>query len=270
MSTETEDALAKYTPFIVEIRKRLLFLLSVLLISGSLGFIYYQRIITVILDFFNLEGVNIVSTSPFQFMNLAITSGFLTGIVIAFPVLLFTSPFQFMNLAITSGFLTGIVIAFPVLLFQVLTFLKPALHSKEYRTVVALLPVTTLLFLGGFAFGVVTMRYVVILFYQRSSELQIGNFLDISLLLSQILLTAVLMGLAFQFPIILTILMRLKVINYKMLIKKRLLVYAISLIFATLLPPTDLLSLVVLFLPLALLFELTLILNRWVLKSHIL
>ena len=114
------------------------------------------------------------------------------------------------------------------------------------------------------------MRYVVILFYQRSSELQIGNFLDISLLLSQILLTAVLMGLAFQFPIILTILMRLKVINYKMLIKKRLLVYAISLIFATLLPPTDLLSLVVLFLPLALLFELTLILNRWVLKSHIL
>jgi len=242
MSTETEDALAKYTPFIVEIRKRLLFLLSVLLISGSLGFIYYQRIITVILDFFNLEGVNIVSTSPFQFMNLAIT----------------------------SGFLTGIVIAFPVLLFQVLTFLKPALHSKEYRTVVALLPVTTLLFLGGFAFGVVTMRYVVILFYQRSSELQIGNFLDISLLLSQILLTAVLMGLAFQFPIILTILMRLKVINYKMLIKKRLLVYAISLIFATLLPPTDLLSLVVLFLPLALLFELTLILNRWVLKSHIL
>ena len=242
MSTETEDALAKYTPFIVEIRKRLLFLLSVLLISGSLGFIYYQRIITVILDFFNLEGVNIVSTSPFQFMNLAIT----------------------------SVFLTGIVIAFPVLLFQVLTFLKPALHSKEYRTVVALLPVTTLLFLGGFAFGVVTMRYVVILFYQRSSELQIGNFLDISLLLSQILLTAVLMGLAFQFPIILTILMRLKVINYKMLIKKRLLVYAISLIFATLLPPTDLLSLVVLFLPLALLFELTLILNRWVLKSHIL
>src|SRR3989338_4954279 len=242
MSTETEDALAKYTPFIVEIRKRLLFLLSVLLISGSLGFIYYQRIITVILDFFNLEGVNIVSTSPFQFMNLAIT----------------------------SGFLTGIVIAFPVLLFHVLTFLKPALHSKEYRTVVALLPVTTLLFLGGFAFGVVTMRYVVILFYQRSSELQIGNFLDISLLLSQILLTAVLMGLAFQFPIILTILMRLKVINYKMLIKKRLLVYAISLIFATLLPPTDLLSLVVLFLPLALLFELTLILNRWVLKSHIL
>ena len=64
--------------------------------------------------------------------------------------------------------------------------------------------------------------------------------------------------------------MRFKVIKYQAFAKQRLFVYALSLIFAALLPPTDLLSLVLLFLPLALLFELTLLLNKYILKSHLL
>jgi hypothetical protein len=120
----------------------------------------------------------------------------------------------------------------------------------------------------GFGFGIVVMRMVVTMFYQKSVELQIGNILDISLLLSQIMMTSTLMGAAFQFPIVLTVLIRLKVVTYHQIESKRIIAYIASLIFAILLPPTDLLSMFLLFLPLALLFELTLILNRWVLKAH--
>ena len=45
------------------------------------------------------------------------------------------------------------------------------------------------------------MRYVIVLFYKKSVELNIGNILDVSLLLSQILITSVLMGIAFQYPV---------------------------------------------------------------------
>lgn len=235
-----EDQYVKYLPLVSEIRKRLLFLLAVLIITCAIGFIYYQKIIAFCLSLFDLQGVNVV----------------------------FTSPFQFVTLAFTSAFLLATLIIFPLIVLQILSFLKPALHHKEYKMILALLPFSLVLFVSGFGFGILIMRYVIQIFYQKSQELQIGNFLDVSHLLSQILVTSILMGLAFQFPVVLTVLVRLKIIKYSFLKKQRLWAYTASAIFATLLPPTDLLSLVLLFLPLAFLFELTLLLNRWVLKAH--
>ncbi len=239
---QLQDNYNRYLPFIVEIRTRLAFLLSIFVIASILGFIYYEKIIVFTLGLFNLAGINIV----------------------------FTSPFQYVNLAISSGLLIGLVAVFPLIIFQVLSFLKPALSPKEHRTLVVLIPGGILLFAIGFSFGIFIMRYVLVLFYQKSVELEIGNLLDISRFLSQILLTSALMGLAFQFPIVLTALMRLKVLKYEDIAKQRPLAYALSLIFAAFLPPTDLLSLALLTIPLVFLFETMLLLNRFVLKSHLL
>lgn len=242
ITTDIESFSLKYSPFFSEIRKRLIFTLSIFIICAAVGFMYYENIIRFVLSIFDLKGLNIV----------------------------FTSPFQFFTLAVDSALLVGFIAILPIVIFQILSFLKPALRRSEYKAALALLPIALLLFISGFTFGVLIMKYVVIIFFQKSVELNIGNFLDISRLLSQILITAILMGTAFEFPIVLTILMRLKILKYHAIAKKRLLVYVLSLIFAALLPPTDLLSLVLLFLPLALLFELTLLLNRYVLKSHLL
>jgi len=239
---DLDSTIIKYSPFFSEIRKRLIFTLSIFIICAAVGFIYYENIVRFVLSIFDLKGLNIV----------------------------FTSPFQFFTLAVDCALLVGFMAILPIIIFQILSFLKPALRRSEYKAVLALLPITLLLFISGFTFGVLIMKYVVIIFFQKSVELNIGNFLDVTRLLSQILITAILMGVAFEFPIILTILMRLKIFKYHTIVKKRLLVYVLSLIFAAVLPPTDLLSLVLLFLPLALLFELTLLLNRYVLKSHLL
>jgi len=163
----------------------------------------------------------------------------------------------------------GIVAVLPLAIAQFLSFIRLALKPTEYKSIIALLPVSMILFVAGFSFGVLIMKYVVVIFYKKSVELDIGNFIDITLLLSQILSTSVLMGLAFQFPIAMTLMLKLKAITHSALKKKRLVFYGLSLIFAAFLPPTDILSLVLLFLPLAILFELTLLLNKHVLKSHI-
>ncbi len=230
-----------YFPFLMEVRRRLLFTFSVFLIASVLGFFYYEPIIRFVIGLINLEGVNIV----------------------------FTSPFQFVNLAISSAFLVGTVVAFPLIIFQILSFLKPALKPKEFKMIIYFLPLGMVLFIFGFIFGFFIMRYVINLFYVKSLELEIGNLLDISSLLSQILITSSLMGLAFQYPIVLTILFRLGVVKMKMVEHQRPFVYLIILIFAAFLPPTDILSLVLLSLPLAILFETTLILNRVLLKTHL-
>jgi sec-independent protein translocase protein TatC len=237
-----QDTINRYFPYLMEVRKRLLFIASLFIVAAIFGFFYYEKIITFILSFLSFKGVNIV----------------------------FTSPFQFFTLAINSGVFVGLVVIFPLFLYQLMAFLRPALHKKEYRLVVALLPLSIVLFVGGFVFGIAIMRYVVAIFYQKSVELQIGNLLDIELLLNKIVLTGVLMGLGFQFPIVMTLLMRLKVVKYKSFVKQRFFAWATAIIFAALLPPTDILSLVLLTLPLVILFEFTLILNRLVFKAQLL
>ena len=173
-----DDVANRYFPYLMEVRKRLFFVASIFLISTALGFIYYEKIITFSLSIFKLEGINIV----------------------------FTSPFQFIELSINSGLLVGLIAIFPLMIVQVMAFLKPALKKNEFRLVVSLLPLSIFLFIFGFAYGIFIMRYVLVIFYERSVALSIGNFLDVTRFLSQILVTSALMGLAFQFPVVLTIL----------------------------------------------------------------
>lgn len=233
-SRELATITGKFSPFIKEVRKRILFTLYVFTIAMFAGFFFYEKIIKFLIDLLSLKGINIV----------------------------FTSPFQFINLSISCGVATGLVVAFPVLIAQVLSFLRPALRWKEYKTVVRFLPFSMVLFLIGFTFGALIMKWQIDIFLTRSVSLGIGNVLDISRLLSTVLLTSALMGVGFQFPLVLLLLMRMGIIERQQLSKKRPWVYLGSFIFALLLPPDSILADILLTLPLIILFEFTLMLNH--------
>ncbi len=229
-----DAALEKYMPFLLEIRKRLFFTFSLFVIASIVGFIYADKIVSTLLSLFRLNGVNVV----------------------------FTSPFQFINLSFSVAFLVGVIIIFPLIIVQALSFLKPALSKNEFRAALYLLPISIGLFAGGALFGFLVTKYMVTLFYSQSLKFNVGNLLDISSLLAQLLTISILMGVAFQFPIVITVLLRLKIIKHEALVKKRLWFYAGALVFAGLLPPADIPSTVIYFLALALLYEITLILNK--------
>jgi sec-independent protein translocase protein TatC len=235
---ELQVVINKYSPFLLEIRKRLLFLVSIFAVFSVLGFVFYEKIIGLFLQIFSLQGINIV----------------------------FTSPFQFINLAFSCGFTIGLVSIFPLIIMQVISFLKPALTKKEYRLIVSFLPLSILLFLGGFAFGALVMKWQVAFFVSRSVSLGIGNMLDISNLISVIMVTSGLMGIGFQFPVVITILMHLKIVKYHLLAKQRLWIYLIAFIFAILMPIDSIIADFFLALPLVILYELTLLLNRVILR----
>jgi sec-independent protein translocase protein TatC len=232
-SSELKLLIEKYSHFLVEVRKRLLFTLIFFASAAIFGFIFYEQIIKFLIDILSLKGINIV----------------------------FTSPFQFINLAIGCGIASGLILTFPLIIIQILSFLKPALKSKEFRAITRLLPFSIILFLIGFLFGALIMKWQIEIFLKKSVSLGIGNILDISRLLNTVILTSVLMGIGFQFPIVLLLLMFIRVINRQQLSKIRLWVYLGSFIFAILLPPDSVLADILLTLPLIVLFELTLILN---------
>jgi len=233
---DTDQLINKYLPYLMEVRNRILWIVSASLVGGILGFFLYDRIIGLAISFLNIEGVNIA----------------------------FTSPFQYIELAINSAVVFGIITAFPFILAQLVSFLRPALKPPEFRLLVSLLPLAIILFVGGFIFGAVMMRYVIVIFQQSSARLGIGNILDVGSLLSAILSTSALMGIAFQFPLILTTLIYFKVVKYATVAKQRPFAYLAVFIFAMMLPPTDILTDFILAVPLVFLFELTLLLNKFI------
>lgn len=228
-----DELLSKYSPILSEIRKRIFFTALVFVSATIIGFIYYEQIIKLLIDILSLKGVNIV----------------------------FTSPFQFINLAISCGIASGLVIVFPLIIYQVLTFLKPALKNKEFKAMAGFLPFSILLFLAGFSFGVLVMKWQIELFLTKSVSLGIGNILDISRLISTVLMVSVIMGIAFQFPIIMLLLSTLGIVKYNIIARQRLWVYLSALIFIFLLPLDSLLADAMFVLPLIVLFELTLLLS---------
>lgn len=233
-SPELADLIRKFSPYLKEARKRVYFTLGVFLISTIFGFIYYDKIVRFLIRLFSLEGINIV----------------------------FTSPFQFINLAISCGIATGLITVFPLLIAQIISFLKPALKIKEFRIISRLLPYSLVLFLIGFSFGVLIMKWQIDIFIESAKNLGIGNALDISNLLTTVLMTSTIMGIAFEFPILLLLLMQINLISAKQLSAKRPWIYLGAFFFAILLPVDSILADILLATPLVLLFELTLILNR--------
>jgi sec-independent protein translocase protein TatC len=234
LSSESDSPGAKYLPYLQEIQKKLYTLLAVTLASGALGFIFYQKILSTILKLFNLKGITIV----------------------------FTSPYQFIDLAINTGLVTGFITTFPLFLFYLLSFLKPALKPKEYQLVKKLIPVSLVLFIVGFAFGTWIMQFVVDVYSQTTTGFDISNLWDINHFFGQIIILGLCMGIVFQLPVVVTLLIRLKVIKHSDLASKRRYIYAGILIFAALLPPNDILSLTILATVPLFLFEFALLFNK--------
>ncbi len=224
---------AKYSRFLTEVRKRIVFTLAVFGSAMIVGFFFYESIIRFLVELLSLKGINIV----------------------------FTSPFQSINLAISCGVATGLVLTLPLIIIQVLSFLRPALKEKEYKMIVRFIPFCFILFIIGFSFGAFIMKWQIQIFLERSVSIGIGNILDISKLLNVVLMTSVLMGIGFQFPIVLLLFLRLGVITRSQLRAKRSWVYLASFLFAIVLPPDSILADILLSLPLIVLFELTLILD---------
>lgn len=227
-------ALEQYSPYLNEVRRKLLRVLVVFVSAGVLGFLFYRPILVRVLNLFQLEGINVVLTSPYQFIDLSIY----------------------------TGITTGIVVAFPLFLYYLLQFVRPALKPNEYQTVLNLLPFSLGLFAAGFAFGVWIIQFVIKLFSQTTSEFAIQNIWDIGHFFSQILVTGLSLALVFQLPIVMNLAIQLGIVKQPQVAAQRRHIYLGIVLFAAFLPPTDLVSMSLLAIVPLFLFEITLLLNR--------
>lgn len=129
------------------------------------------------------------------------------------------------------------------------------------------LPLSLLLFLVGFSYGFGILYYALDTIAGLNVSLGIQNLWDIGKFIYEISLTSVLLGLLFEFPIVLTFFVSVGILDVKFLKTNRRVAVVILFIFTALLPPTDGVSLIIMVVPMVVIYEVTIIINSWLFKN---
>lgn len=165
------------------------------------------------------------------------------------------------KLALIGGFL----IASPFIIYQMLAFLAPAMQWNEKRYALKILPIMVLLFIGGvaFAFFIVLPSAILWLYDQGMGQLGFINRADDYI--SFVSLFMLSFGVAFEAPLVVMLLIKLGIADRQMLRQNWRYAYVASFTIAAMVTPDwSIVSMSMLGLTLILLFELSLLLSRWI------
>jgi Tat protein translocase TatC len=166
------------------------------------------------------------------------------------------SPTEPVMIVLKLGFLVGLVLASPVILWQLWAFLAPALYAREKKALVPSLFVGLLLFMTGAAlayFLVVPQALRVLFSFQTEA---IAPFITYDKYFSFVMQVTLALGISFELPLVIIILSWLGVIGPPELSRFRRFAVVLSFIGGAVLSPgADLLSMLMMTLPLILLYE---------------
>lgn len=172
--------------------------------------------------------------------------------------LIFTRPTEGFTTYLKVSFFASVLLAVPFILYQAWKFVAPALYKKEKQIIIPFIFFGSLFFLLGaaFCYYVASPPAFKFLLNEYSSE-YVKAFPTISEALSFFMALIFGFGLVFEFPLIIFILARIGVVTSKWLREKR--KYAIilsALIAAILTPTTDAISMMLMFVPIVVFYEL--------------
>lgn len=179
------------------------------------------------------------------------------------------TPYETFLKALGLSLIGGLLIAFPYILWEIWSFIKPGLHSHEKSGLRGNIFVMSLLFfLGvGFSYYVITPFSIQFLagfeFSQElSNQWRIGSVIS---LVAQIALGG---GVIFEMPILVFYLTKLGVVTPDFLKQYRRHSYVILLILAAIITPPDVLSQILIFIPLSALYELSIRISKMVIRKE--
>lgn len=230
---------------LVELRTRLIWVIGVMILGTTISYFFVPQILNILMiPLANAMG----QSDTHRLIMTGLTEGFFAYLKIAF--------------------FAGIFLTFPILLMQLWMFVAPGLYKQEKRAFLPFLIATPVLFFCGALcvyYILIPMAWPFFLSFQLSSaeavlpieqETRISEYLDL------IMTLVFAFGLCFQLPVLLTLLGRAGFVSAEFLAKNRKYAILFSFIIGAFLTPPDVVSQVVLALPIMGLYELSILLIK--------
>jgi sec-independent protein translocase protein TatC len=172
--------------------------------------------------------------------------------------LIFTRPAEGFTTYLKVSFFAALFLAVPFMLYQAWRFIAPALYKEEKQIVIPFIFFGSLFFgLGAaFCYYIASPPAFKFLLNEYSSE-YVKAFPTISEALSFFMALIFGFGLVFEFPLIIFILARIGIVTSKLLREKRKYAVVVSAMIAAILTPTtDAISMMLMFVPIIIFYEL--------------
>lgn len=177
--------------------------------------------------------------------------------------LIYTAVFEAFFVEIKVAFFAALMLSFPVIATQLWMFVAPGLYSKEKRAFLPFLVLTPFLFLSGAALAYYVAMPLALHFLlgyqgniggvQQTALPGVGNYLDFS---TRFIFG---FGVAFLLPVLLMLLERAGLVTRTQLKSGRRYAIVVAFVIAAILTPPDVVSQLLLAVPLVLLYELSLV-----------
>ncbi len=160
----------------------------------------------------------------------------------------------------------GVAIAIPVIVYQLIAFFIPGLLPHEKRILFTALPFVTELFLAGLAFGwFFTIPAALNFLFTFGTNTRIESQPTFASFISTVATLLLWNGVIFELPAVIYLLARLGIVNTKSLGRtRRYAVVVITIASAIITPTGDPYNLMLLAVPMYLLYELGILLSRFV------
>lgn len=164
------------------------------------------------------------------------------------------------KVTLMAAFLIGL----PYILYQVWAFVAPGLYESEKKLALPLVASSTLLFFAGMAFAYFLVLPVVFGFITSVAPEGVAVMTDISKYLDFVLTIFLAFGITFEVPVAVIVLVRFGVVTIDKLKEARPYVIVGAFVIAAIVTPPDVISQVMLAVPMWMLYEAGIFLARFV------
>ena len=172
------------------------------------------------------------------------------------------------SMLIWTSITAGFILAFPAILWELWKFVSPALYEKERKNIKYFIAIASLLFFMGVAFGYFILPPLSINFLANLTiSTQVENQIDIDSYIGLVKTTSLATGLVFELPIVIFFLAKIGIVTAQFLRDYRKYAIVIILIIAAIVTPPDVISQIIVTIPLWILYEVSIFIALFVSKK---
>ncbi len=171
--------------------------------------------------------------------------------------LIFTGPVDKFMAHIKLSFIAGLALSAPFWLYQLWKFITPALYKNEKRFAAGFILFGTFQFILGLLFSYFIVFPLAFKFLMTFGGTIDKPMITIDSYLGFFTQTALIFGLTFEMPVIITFLGAIGIVSQKFLIKNRRYAIVIMAILSAIAAPPDALSMILLLAPLWIMYEIS-------------